>query len=268
VKNTVAGNVGGTAIVAEVLVGGQAAGHDRWQTLSTWAAGALVIVAGAVSVAGAVVIPARQHELAASAGQRSSGIPLVIPPGTVSLMRLSPAPAGPAPGFTLTDQDGRVLSLSGFRGKAVVLEFTDSRCTSICPLISQESVDAFHDLGRAQGRVVFVAVNVNPRYNQVADVLAYSRAHALSALPDWYFLTGPASELAAVCREYHIAVTAGSLDLLVHTATVFFIGPHGNERYVAAPAADYTGGGATYLPPGQVSAWGRGIAQVAEATLT
>jgi hypothetical protein len=101
----------------------------------------------------------------------------------------------------------------------------------------------------------------------VADVLAYSRTHGLAAIPGWYFLTGPASELQAVCREYDITVTAGPQDPLVHTATVFFIGPHGNEQYVAAPAADYTDGGTAYLPPGQISAWGQGIAQVAEATL-
>jgi cytochrome oxidase Cu insertion factor (SCO1/SenC/PrrC family) len=254
----VAGRFDGTGNVPEVLVGGQVTGRCRWQALSTGAAAALVIAAAAVSVAGAVVIPARQHELGASG----------IPPGTVSLMRLSTAPDVPAPGFTLTDQDGRVMSLSSFRGKAIVLEFIDSRCTSTCPLLSQESIDAFHDLGRTRGRVVFVAVNVNPRYDQVADVLSYSRAHDLAAIPDWYFLTGPASELRAVCREYDIAVTAGSQGPLAHTATVFFIGPHGNEEYVAAATANDSDGGAAYLPPGQITAWGRGIAQVAGATLT
>lgn len=261
------GTVNGAVIVAEVLVGGPVTGRGRWPGLSTWAAAALVTMSAVVSVAGAVAIPARQHELAASSGQRSAGIPLSIPPGTVSLMRLSSVLAGPAPGFTLTDQRGRVLSLSGFRGKAVVLEFTDPRCADSCPLVSQESVDAFHDLGATEGRVVFVAVNVNPRYDQVADVVAYSRAHGLAAIPDWYFLTGPAGDLQAVWRRYHVEVTAGSPGPPAPSATVFFIGPHGNERYVAAPAADYTRGGAAYLPPGQVSAWGRGIAQVAEAML-
>jgi hypothetical protein len=32
-------------------------------------------------------------------------------------MELSPVPARAAPGFTLTDQDGRVRPLSAFRGK-------------------------------------------------------------------------------------------------------------------------------------------------------
>ena len=183
-----------------------------------------MILSAVATVAAAVVLSGRQHELAASAGRRAD-----IPSGTASLLRLSPAPAGAAPGFTLTDQDGRVLSLSGFRGRAVVLEFMDSRCTSICPLVSREFIDAYHDLGSAGGRVVFVAVNVNQRYDRVADVLAYSR-RMNSAIPGWYFFTGSGNALRAVWREYGIAVAAsGAGGDIVHTATVYFIGPHGTS---------------------------------------
>ena len=243
---------------------GQVTSHGGRKTFSVWAGAALVIVSGVASVAAAIVLPARYHEPAAPTGQKPAGIPVAA----VSLMQLSPVSAGRAPGFTLTDQDGRVLSLSGFRGKVVVLEFMDSRCAGICPLISREFIDAYHDLGKTQSRVVFVAVNVNQQYNQAADVLAYSRAHALTAIPDWYFLTGPAAALRAVWREYDIAVTTARHDgALVHGTPVYFIGPRGNEHYVAEPAADRTSGGTVYLPPGQISGWGQGIAQVAKAML-
>jgi cytochrome oxidase Cu insertion factor (SCO1/SenC/PrrC family) len=244
-------------------VSGQVTGHRGRTTLSTWGGAALVAVSAVAAVAAAVFMAARHHGVAASGGQRVAGIPVA----TVSLLGLSRVAADPAPGFTLTDQDGRVLSLSGFRGKAVVLEFMDSRCTDICPLVSREFIDAYHDLGRAGGRVVFVAVNVNQRYNRVADVLSYSRAHTLTAIPDWHFFTGPATALQAVWREYDVAVAAAGQDsTLAHTATVYFIGPHGAEHYIAEPVADHADG-AAYLPPGQISGWGRGIAQVAESML-
>jgi protein SCO1 len=243
-------------------VSGRRTGPDTRKSVSDWAGATLVILSGVAAVAAAVVLSGRQHELAASAGRGAD-----IPSGTASLLRLSPASAEAAPGFTLTDQDGRVLSLSGFRGRAVVLEFMDSRCTDICPLVSREFVDAYHDLGKAGGRVVFVAVNVNQRYNRVADVLAYSQAHELSAIPDWHFFTGSGDALRAVWREYGIAVTAsGPGGDLVHTATVYFIGPHGVERYTAAPSAE-PAGSTDYLPPAEISGWGKGIAQVALATL-
>ena len=246
---------------------GQVTGHGGRKTLSTWAAASLVVMSAAAAVAAAIVMAARQPDLAAPAGHRPAGIPPAISAGTVTLMRLSSAPAGTAPSFTLTDQDDRRLSLAGLRGKAVVLEFMDSRCTDVCPLVSREFIDAYRDLGGAQDRVVFVAVNVNQRYNQVTDVLAYSRAHHLTAIPDWHFLTGPAAVLRAVWREYDIAVTADRrAGTLVHTATLYFITPGGTERYTATPVATHTGGAAS-LPSGQISGWGQGIAQVAEATL-
>jgi cytochrome oxidase Cu insertion factor (SCO1/SenC/PrrC family) len=159
------------------------------------------------------------------------------------------------------------VSGTGCDTTPVVLEFMDFRCTGICPLVSREFIDAYRDLGSAQDRVVFVAVNVNQRYNQVADVLACSRAHQLTAIPDWHFLTGPAAVLRAVWREYDIAVTAAPrVGALAHTVTVYFITPGGAERYTATPAADRTGGVAC-LPSGQISGWGQGIAQVAKATL-
>jgi cytochrome oxidase Cu insertion factor (SCO1/SenC/PrrC family) len=160
------------------------------------------------------------------------------------------------------------VPLSGLRGKVVVLEFMDPHCTDICPLVSQEFVDAYHDLGRSARNVVFAAVNVNQYFNRVPDVLAYSRAHQLISIPGWHFLTGPPAALQAVWRAYHVEVQAPNPDAdIVHTSAVYFIGPGGTERYVADPMADHTSSGTVYLPAGQIAAWGRGIALVAK-TLT
>jgi cytochrome oxidase Cu insertion factor (SCO1/SenC/PrrC family) len=227
------------------------------------ALGVVIIVAAA-----ATVIAVRWQQRDAVAGQRPSGIPASVTTGTINLMDLAPVPARPAPGFTLADQDGRALSLSAFRGQVVVLEFMDPHCTDICPLVSQEFVDAYHDLGRSAPNVIFAAVNVNQYYNRVPDVLAYSRAHQLIAIPGWHFLTGPAAALRAVWRAYGVEVQAPSPDAdIVHTSAVYFIGPSGTERYLAEPMADHTSSGAAYLPAGQIAAWGRGIALVAR-TLT
>ena len=221
-----------------------------------------------IAASAAAVIALRWHQRDSLAGQRPWGIPASIADGTVNLMGLAPVPARPAPGFTLTDQDGRTVPLSGLRGKVVVLEFMDPHCTDICPLVSQEFVDAYHDLGRSAPNVVFAAVNVNQYFNKVPDVRAYSRAHQLITIPDWHFLTGPTAALQAVWRAYHVEVQAPNPDAdIVHTSAVYFIGPGGTERYVAIPMADHTSSGTAYLPASQIAAWGRGIALVAK-TLT
>jgi cytochrome oxidase Cu insertion factor (SCO1/SenC/PrrC family) len=77
-------------------------------------------------------------------------------------MSLSPVPAAKAPGFTLTDQDGRTLPLAAFRGKVAVLQFIDPHCTDICLIVAAECLRAYRELGPLAGKVVFAAVNVNP----------------------------------------------------------------------------------------------------------
>jgi cytochrome oxidase Cu insertion factor (SCO1/SenC/PrrC family) len=238
-------------------------GRRKGSFLVTVTAAVILAVAAAM-----VVIAVRWHQQEAFAGRRPSGIPANVPTGTINLMGLSPVPATAAPGFTLTDQDGRTLPLSRLRGKVVVLEFIDPHCTDICPLVSQEFVDAYHDLGRTAGGVVFAGVNVNRYFNRVPDVLAYSRDHQLSTIPDWHFFTGSAAVLQAAWRDYNIEVEAPNPDAdIVHTSIIYFIGPGGTERYVATPVADRTSNGTSYLPGGQLAAWGRGIALVAK-TLT
>ena len=66
------------------------------------------------------------------------------------------------------------MPLVGLRGKVVVLEFMDPHCVDICPIVSQEFVDAYHDLGPLAAKVVFVAVNVNQYHATVADIAAFS----------------------------------------------------------------------------------------------
>ena len=217
-----------------------------------------VLIAGGVTVTAYALI---RHDRGYA---RPYGIPAAVPDSQINLMELSPVPARPAPGFTLTDQDGRELSLSAFRGKVVVLEFMDPHCTDICPIVSDEFTEAYHDLGKLAGKVVFAAVNVNQYHNAVGDVAAFSREHQLSSIPSWHFFTGSGPRLRAAWRDYNVAVQAPDPDAdIVHSSVVYFIDPRGRERYLASPQVDHISSGTSYLPPGQIAAWGRGIAQIA-----
>jgi cytochrome oxidase Cu insertion factor (SCO1/SenC/PrrC family) len=236
------------------------AGAARRGRLAFWASLAAIILAGAaVATIVAVTRASSGPQLA-----RPTGIPASVSDAQINLMGLSPVPVRPAPGFTLTDQDGRALSLASLRGKAVVLEFMDPHCTDICPIVSQEYVDANRDLGPLAGKVVLAAVNVNQYHAAVSDMMAYSREQRLTAIRGWHFLTGPVTDLRKVWDGYDIAVQAPNPDAdIVHTSAVYFIDPAGQERFIAAPMADHTSSGASYLPAGQITAWGQGIAQVA-----
>ena len=67
-----------------------------------------------------------------------------------------------APGFTLTDQFGKTVSLNSFRGKVVVLSFNDPQCTTICPLTTTAMLEAKKLLGSAAADVQLLGVGTNP----------------------------------------------------------------------------------------------------------
>ena len=223
-----------------------------------------VSLLAAVVAAAAVVVAFALVRARGSQPARPSGIPASVTDSQINLMGLAPVPAKAAPGFRLTDQNGHALSLSQLRGKVVVLEFMDPHCTDICPIVSAEYIDAYRDLGAAAGKVVFAAVNVNQYHAHVSDMMAYSREQRLNTIPGWHFLTGPVPSLRAVWRGYGIAVHAPSPGAdVVHTSVIYFIGPDGRERFIATPMADHSKTGTSFLPSGQLAAWGAGIAQVA-----
>jgi cytochrome oxidase Cu insertion factor (SCO1/SenC/PrrC family) len=225
---------------------------------------ALTLVLGAAVAIPAVLLSRRSQEAAAAQLPRVSGIPSDVSTQLANLMSLSALPATPAPGFTLTDQQGRRLSLASLRGKVVVLQFMDPHCVDICPIVSAEFLLAHHDLGARASQVVFAAVNVNQYHSTVADMAAYSREQALNTIPDWHFFTGPTPALRQVWQGYHIEVQAPNPNAdIVHTSAMYFIDPHGRERYLAMPEVDHTKSGTAYLPAAQQVSWGQGIARLA-----
>lgn len=196
---------------------------------------------------------------------RASGVPGNVPTHIADLMALSPIPIHQAPNFTLVDQRGRTLSLRSFRGKAVVLEFMDPHCTDICPIVSQEFIDANRDLGRDASKVVFLAVNVNKYHASVRDVATFTTEHRLNTIASWHFLTGAVNRLPAIWRAYGIQVEAPNPNAdIVHTSVMYFIDPSGRERFVADPMVDHTSKGTAFLPATSLVAWGRGISLVAK----
>ena len=147
------------------------------------------------------------------------------PPSNLSLDPGVPLDAV-APGFTLTDQFGKRLSLSSLRSKVVVVSFNDPECTTICPLTTTALLHAKKLLGPAASRLELLGIGANPEKTEVKWVRAYSRAHEMQH--QWRFLTGSLPELRRVWRAYGIeaAVIDGEID---HTPATFVIGPDGRE---------------------------------------
>jgi cytochrome oxidase Cu insertion factor (SCO1/SenC/PrrC family) len=161
---------------------------------------------------------------------RSSSAPaspvVTTPPVAVSNPQLDPGAAlsGLAPGFTLTDQFGKRVTLRSFRGKVVVLSFNDPECTTICPLTTTAMLHAKELLGPAAAGVQLLGVGANPEATEVKWVRAYSRAHGM--LHKWDFLTGSLPELRRVWRAYGIEAAVVN-DAIDHTPATYVIDARG-----------------------------------------
>jgi cytochrome oxidase Cu insertion factor (SCO1/SenC/PrrC family) len=142
-----------------------------------------------------------------------------------------------APGFRLPNQFGQPISLSAFRGKVVILAFTDSECTTICPLTTASMVAAKDLLGRAGDRVQLLGIDANPKATARSDVMAYSQSHGM--VNQWDFLTGSLAQLHAVWQAYHVDVQIqqGQID---HTPALYVIDTRGQERKVYLTTMAYT----------------------------
>jgi cytochrome oxidase Cu insertion factor (SCO1/SenC/PrrC family) len=129
-----------------------------------------------------------------------------------------------APDIKLVNQFGQPMSLSQFRGRVVILAFSDSECTTVCPLTTQSMVLAKELLGKAGESVQLLGVDANPDATKVSDVMAYSRAHGM--VNQWDFLTGSLAQLKAVWKSYNIEVQieAGQID---HTPALYVINQKG-----------------------------------------
>ncbi len=111
---------------------------------------------------------------------------------------------GPAPGFTLTTQDGGTLSLEDLRGKVVALTFIYTSCADTCPLLTAKLAGLQARLGADFGpKVFFVAISVDPERDTPEALKRYARAQRAN-LAGWAFLTGTPAEIHDVARRYGV----------------------------------------------------------------
>ena len=102
--------------------------------------------------------------------------------------------------FSLPDQDGKLRSLSDFKGKVVVVFFGFTQCPDVCPTSMQELAEVKRTLGADGERLQGIFVTVDPE-RDTAEVL---KAYMANFDPTFLALRGNAQELAAVAKDFKI----------------------------------------------------------------
>ena len=95
---------------------------------------------------------------------------------------------GPAPKFSLKNQNGETITTDNYKGKVYLVEFFFSTCPTICPIMNQNMVKIQNHF---EGRTDFgiVSVTINPE-NDTSEVLKKHAEHLGVKNPNWNFLTG------------------------------------------------------------------------------
>lgn len=182
----------------------------------------------AVAVGVAVITLGAFGGSGVSQGQALESNPYLDPGTSVSVA---------APSFTLSDQFGQAVSLRAFRGKVVLLAFTDAECTTICPMTTTAMLDAKAMLGSAGSRVQLLGIDANPASTSLEDVWSYSELHGM--LHQWHFLTGSLGQLRRVWKAYAVEAEIEH-GLIAHTPALFVIGPDGKEAKVYITQQSYS----------------------------
>ena len=111
---------------------------------------------------------------------------------------------GPAPEFTLTNQDGKRLALKELRGKVLAITFIFASCVDTCPLLTAKMAGIQNRLGSDFGKKVhFVSITVDPERDTPDVLKRYGEAHKANAA-GWAFLTGTPAEIREVAKRYGI----------------------------------------------------------------
>lgn len=145
----------------------------------------------------------------------------------------APAPGdfGPAPSFSLTDQNGRTRTSADLAGRVWVADFIFTSCTTICPTLTA----GMADLQSRHPDLIYVSFSVDPQTDTPSVLLAF--AERFHAAPGWHFLTGPTDQVRkAVVDGFKQAMETspgggpGGTDSVIHGNRFVVIDKEGRMR--------------------------------------
>lgn len=137
-----------------------------------------------------------------------------------------PANSMAAPDFSLTDQDGRLISVGALKGRVLAITFLDSHCKQLCPLEGDQLGQTQRSLGTKTPMTLLV-ISVAPATDTPDSERAFASTHHWTG--EWHWLTGSPDQLAAVWKAYSIAVQ-NAPDNVLHSSVVYLVDRSGYER--------------------------------------
>lgn len=169
----------------------------------------------------AVLMPARVA-LAHEAGSDLRAVQMSAPLEIISSLHEYKVPA-----TTLVDQFGHKVPLNRVLNSKhpVLVEFFFTTCTTICGVRSAQLLVAQPKLARADMKVGFYTISIDPEHDTPSVMLAYSKSFGAPPPPNWHLLTGTRKQITAVEAAFN--ASDPSNDKMMHKALTFIRGGAG-----------------------------------------
>ena len=141
-------------------------------------------------------------------------------------------PVRQAPPISLRNYLGEPVTLSQYRGKAVLVTFLYAHCPNVCPLIASHLHVVQQELGREARRVQIIAVSVDPRGDTPSSVATFLREHLMAGRMQ--YLIGSLDQLAATWKAWNVGskADAASPEFVAHSALVYGVTASGKVKTI------------------------------------
>jgi protein SCO1/2 len=140
------------------------------------------------------------------------------------------------PDLTLTDQNGRAISLASLKGKPVLFDFIYTTCPGPCLVLTMRMKAIARELGPAFGsEVSFVSITVDPEHDRPAALRAYAKEQAADR-KGWLFLTGAPADVDRVMANFKLERQREADGTVDHVLEFFLVGADGGplKQYLAS----------------------------------
>jgi protein SCO1/2 len=131
-----------------------------------------------------------------------------------------------APEFTLTDQNGKPVSMAEYSGKPVVVTYLYTHCKETCPVQAQMIRGALDDLGHD---IPALAVSVDPFRDTPASARTFNRKAKMTGRMRW--VLGTRRQLQPLYRAFAIQPQLRDSE---HQAYITLVDRKGLQRVAVA----------------------------------
>ena len=105
--------------------------------------------------------------------------------------------------FNASNQYGKKITLNELKGKVHIANFMFTRCTSICPIMTN-NLKTLAEAYKNETRFSMLSFSVTPWMDSIPSLLSFAESYSIKS-KNWHLLTGRKSEIYRLARRSYFA---------------------------------------------------------------